>query len=153
MSGKFAACLRQGQMYERKAVKLFTHDSVRFPKGCFKEYDFELTRGDTKIKVEVKSDRLTQKTGNLCIEWECNKKPSGLTATTADYWVYYAINDNKEDDVYMFPIDDLRELAPKYRSVAGGDEWRSRMYLVPKTKVIKYLVLNDDIERMNEHNK
>jgi hypothetical protein len=132
--------LAQGNAFERKAAELFDYDTVEFMKGRFKEYDFVLTKNEQRVHVEVKSDNLTQRTGNLCIEFECNKKPSGITATTADYWVYYVVNKNAEDDAYLFPIADLREMAPKYRAISGGDGYRARMYLMPRTKAIKYLV-------------
>ena len=149
----FRECLAQGNAFERKAAELFVYDTVEFMKGKFKEYDFVFTRNERRVCVEVKSDNLTQRTGNLCIEFECNNKPSGITATTADYWVYYVINKNAEDDVYMFPIADLREMAPKYRAVKGGDGWRARMYLLPRTKAIKYLVNPDDAKMIIAQNK
>ncbi len=39
-------------------------------------------------KVEVKTDRMTHKTGNVFIEYESRGKPSGIATTDADYWVY-----------------------------------------------------------------
>lgn len=39
-------------------------------------------------KVEVKTDRLTEKTGNVYIEYESRGKPSGIVTSEADYWVY-----------------------------------------------------------------
>ena len=39
-------------------------------------------------KFEVKTDRLSAKTGNIYIEYESRGKPSGIKTTQADYWVY-----------------------------------------------------------------
>lgn len=39
-------------------------------------------------KFEVKTDRLSAKTGNIYIEYESRGKPSGIATTQADYWVY-----------------------------------------------------------------
>ena len=39
-------------------------------------------------KIEVKTDRLTEKTGNVYIEYESRGKPSGIATSEADYWVY-----------------------------------------------------------------
>jgi ribosomal protein S4E len=39
-------------------------------------------------KFEVKTDRLSVKTGNIYIEYESRGKPSGIATTQADYWVY-----------------------------------------------------------------
>jgi hypothetical protein len=40
-------------------------------------------------KIEVKTDaRLSKKTGNAYIEYECRGKKSGISTTEADYWVF-----------------------------------------------------------------
>jgi hypothetical protein len=36
--------------------------------------------------IEVKSDRMARKTGNVFIEVESRGKPSGLSTTLADHW-------------------------------------------------------------------
>jgi hypothetical protein len=45
-------------------------------------------------KFEVKTDRLSAKTGNIYIEYESRGKPSGIKTTQADYWVY-KVTENK----------------------------------------------------------
>ena len=39
-------------------------------------------------KVEVKTDAKAQETGNMFIEVYSRNIPSGISTTTADYWVY-----------------------------------------------------------------
>ncbi len=60
-------------------------------------YDLEygIVEGETwfhnvvsNSKFEVKTDRLSAKTGNIYIEYESRGKPSGIKTTQADYWVY-----------------------------------------------------------------
>ncbi len=60
-------------------------------------YDLEygIVEGETwfhnvvsNSKFEVKTDRLSAKTGNIYIEYESRGKPSGIATTQADYWVY-----------------------------------------------------------------
>lgn len=46
----------------------------------------------TDKKIEVKSDRKTEETGNIYIEYESRGKPSGIKTTQADYWVYKVSN-------------------------------------------------------------
>jgi hypothetical protein len=137
----FYGCLAMGQKFEKKALEYFTYDNAYFPKGNFKEYDFIL---DDDIKVEVKSDCLAGKTGNLAIEYKCNDKASGITATTADFWIYfvrYDFNDLENFDVYKIPIKKLRKKCKKYGVIkSGGDNNRARMYLVKKEKFKKYLI-------------
>ena len=126
---KFQNQLSQGQKYEKKCLDYLEYDSVKHMKGYFKEYDLIITKGEEEIKIEVKSDRQASRTGNLAIEYECNKKGSGITTTEADYWIYFIVHPDR-DEVYKIPLDDLRELVKDCRKVSGGDGLRSRLYLL-----------------------
>jgi len=46
------------------------------------------------IKIEVKTDRVSAKTGNLFIEFESNNIPSGISVIESNFYVYYIINNN-----------------------------------------------------------
>jgi hypothetical protein len=147
---KFDKTLAQGKIYEHKAVKLFDYDTVEMKEGYFKEYDFSYTKDDKKYYVEVKSDRLSSRTGNLCIEYAYNLKASGITATTADYWVYYSLfpkttllSEIVKEEIYKIPVKELKPLLKGCRDVRGGDGRRSAMFLLPKKKVKQYLVNED----------
>jgi hypothetical protein len=129
--------LKFGQKYEKLSLEYFEYKKVDFPKGKFKPYDFIL---DDNIKVEVKSDRLGYKTGNIAIEYYCGDKESGITSTEANYWMYFIIYPDKVD-CYKFPISDLRELIKDCRKVRGGDGWRSHMRLLPISKCSDYLTV------------
>ena len=84
-------------------------------------------------KVEVKTDRLTEKTGNVYIEYESRGKPSGIVTSQADYWVYKvsegrAISIEKEELKRK-----LRELVKNKKArmgVKGGDNNTSLGILV-----------------------
>ena len=43
--------------------------------------------------AEVKTDAKAASTGNVAIEIACNGKPSGLTVSAADFWVFVVGND------------------------------------------------------------
>lgn len=97
--------------------------------GKFKEYDMIC---DDKIKYEVKSDRLSIKTGNLAIEYMCNNKESGITSTQSDYYGYFIIKNSDEYDLYIIPTEYIKNKIKNKeykRTVKGGDGWRSHMYL------------------------
>ena len=136
---KFQNQLSQGRRYEKKCLEYLEYDSVKHMKGYFKEYDLIFTKDDEKIKIEVKSDRQASKTGNLAIEYECNKKGSGITTTEADYWIYFIVHPDR-DECYKIPIEDLRDLVKTCIKVSGGDGMRSRLYLLNKSKIQNYLV-------------
>ncbi len=137
----FEQCLKVGQEFEKKALNFFKYEKVFFPQGKHSEYDFIL---DDDIKIEVKSDCLSGQTGNLCIEFENRKKPSGIEKTTADFWIYfvrYSYTDKNDFDVYKIPTKKIKKRCKKYgRIVSGGDGGNSKMFLINKSKFKKYLI-------------
>ena len=111
--------------------------------GYFKEYDLIITKDNVDTKIEVKSDRQASFTGNMAIEYECNNKPSGLTSTTADYWLYFVVHKDK-DECYKIPTDELKELVKDCRKVRGGDDYKSRMYLLKINNCGKYQIYKNN---------
>ena len=132
----FTNDLKLGKEYELKALKLFEYKSYVQSEGINKLYDLAInTINDDTIYVEVKSDRLAINTGNIVIEFECNKKPSGINATTAHYYVYFIIGSNT---VYKIETNTLKEICKECRTVKGGDGYRSNMYIVPMKNLDNY---------------
>ena len=138
---KFQKDLSTGHFYEERSLLYLDYDEHKFIEGYFKEYDLEIIKDGKTIKIEVKSDKRASRTGNLAIEYECNDKPSGITSSTADYWIYFIVFEDHEE-VYKVPLDKLRKIAKKCHKVSGGDNNLSRMYLVPKVKLCDYLINN-----------
>lgn len=87
-------------------------------------------------KVEVKSDRLARKTGNVFVEFESRGKESGIITTTADWWVI----ELGEDVFIIMPTSRLREITNnKLKSrgyVRGGDGGTSKGVLIPIFEVL-----------------
>tara|TARA_R100001198_G_scaffold91209_1_gene69188 strand:+ start:319 stop:729 length:411 start_codon:yes stop_codon:yes gene_type:complete len=109
-----------------------------------KKFDLDLKYGQVKEKIvadmlqdkkiEVKSERgMWLQTGNIAIEYESYGKPSGINATTSDYWFH---NLCIEDEVYatlVFKTDTLRKIVKQTenkKTVSGGDHNASKMYLM-----------------------
>jgi len=59
----------------------------------------------TGKKVEVKSDRRTAETGNVYIEYWSRGKPSGISTSQADYYVYKVA----EDTAVLISTDQLKK--------------------------------------------
>ena len=93
----------------------------------------------TGKKIEVKSERDTwMKTGNICIEYECWNKPSGIRATESDYWFHNLCVGDNEFCTLVFKTDVLRTIVDKldtFKTVSGGDHNASRMFLVNLQKL------------------
>lgn len=127
----FRADLELGESYQRKFLELIEYDSCGMSKGCFKPYDVWIEYAGERTTFEVKTDRMTARTGNIVVEFECSGKPSGITATEADYWVYFIHNTGIW---YLIPTEEIKSriAGKKYsRTVKGGDGWRSNMYVFP----------------------
>jgi hypothetical protein len=84
-------------------------------------------------KFEVKTDRLSAKTGNIYIEYESRGKPSGIKTTQADYWVYKVT----ETKAIVIKTDELKEIVRQLiidkkaiPNVRGGDNNTSLGVLV-----------------------
>lgn len=114
-----------------------------------KKFDLDLQYGQVREKmvaemlqnkkIEVKSERgMWMKTGNIAIEFESYGKPSGIKATESDYWFH---NLCVEDEVFatlVFKTDNLRKIISQLdyvKTVKGGDNWASKMYLLNLQKL------------------
>lgn len=140
---KFKKDLAQGKKYELESLNYLDYDTYEMKEGYFKEYDLIITKDNVDTKIEVKSDRQASFTGNMAIEYECNNKPSGLTSTTADYWLYFVVHKDK-DECYKIPTDELKELVKDCRKVRGGDDYKSRMYLLKINNCGKYQIYKNN---------
>jgi len=114
-----------------------------------KKFDLDLAYGKVREqqvaemlqekKIEVKSERdRWQTTGNIAIEYQSYGKPSGIEATEADYWFH---NLCIGDDIFATLVFDtavLKKIIDKLdnvKSVSGGDNNASRMYLLNLKKL------------------
>lgn len=120
---------------------------------CIKGWDIDLEFGmqgeklveellKTKSKVEVKTDRLADRTGNVAVEYSYKGFPSGIATTEADVWAF-VLHDGQV--IIFIDTDRLKKLARKYfklkKNVKGGDDNQSLMILIPieeLTKPIEY---------------
>ena len=132
-----------------------------------KKFDLDLEYGtirEQKIadmltgkKIEVKSERgMWMKTGNICIEYESWRKPSGIRATEADYWFHNLCVGDNEFCTLVFKTDVLKTIVDKldtFRSVSGGDHKASKMFLVNLQKLFSSDVIKAFKDSENEKEK
>ena len=114
-----------------------------------KKFDIDLEYGKVREqmvadmlqdkKIEVKSERdVWQKTGNIAIEYECYGKPSGINATESDYWFHNLCIGDETFATIVFDTNSLKRIIANLdskRSVSGGDNNASRMYLLNLQKL------------------
>jgi|TARA_R110000796_G_scaffold173527_1_gene290499 hypothetical protein len=108
------------------------------------KYDLQLgIKGESLVakmlsnkKIEVKTDLKANETGNVFIEYESRKKPSGLSTTEAEWFCFVLSNEN----IIFVETKRLKEICRIFfktrRDVLGGDKNTSKGILLP----INYLV-------------
>jgi hypothetical protein len=91
-----------------------------------------ITKEGKKSFIEVKSEKLASKTGNICIEYFCRGKPSGISVSIAQYYFIYVVKNDKEYRVFKIPTIELKYLIKNklyIRECNGGDDMASKLYL------------------------
>ena len=124
------AVTKMTQFYDTKQVGEFGEDS---------RWDFIMTstRGARDKTFEMKSDSKTHETGNVIIEYESRGKPSGISTSKSDYYLY-EVEKPDSSDYYLIPTEKIRELIKNHmksqfyvRTVVGGDVGsQTKMYLI-----------------------
>ena len=111
-NNKFDIDIKYGQIRENKVREMFS-----------------------KCQIEVKSERSWwKKTGNIAIEYEYRGKPSGIYATTSDYWFHRLEGDRDEFCTLVFKTSILKGIVDKYKDKLTknvGDNKASKCVLNP----------------------
>jgi hypothetical protein len=85
--------------------------------------------------IEVKTDYLAAKTGNIAVEFYSRGWPSGIAVTKAKHWAFVI----PDKGVFIIETDRLKTLARKYyklkRIKFGGDNNSSHLVLIPITEL------------------
>ena len=137
---KFNSDLKFGQIYEKEFINIMGFKSYEHEtKKAIKEYDIIVKHNGSETKYEIKADRLSYKTGNLCIEIANSGRPSGITSTKSDYWGYFVIKPYGYD-LYLIPTEELKEMInpKKYKVIRGGDGKNSESILIPISHLEKF---------------
>ena len=128
--------LGRGKKIEEKHLAIIqkTYPDAYMIDGYCKEWDIYIP--SEKFGIEVKSDKMSQQTGNIVVEIKFNGKPSALSTTKAKYWIF----DTGVDTIYV-GVDDLKELVNKSKDrlrtfTAKGDMHPKDAYLI-KQKYIE----------------
>ena len=130
--------LSRGEAIEQE---LLNKIQLKYPnaykvEGYFKDYDLYVP--EINKSIEVKSDEKSKYTGNIVVEIEFNNKPSALSTTKADYWVWW--------DGYSYTwffTDDIKRCIEEtnqrlHTFIGRGDTKEKRAYLIKKKTLFKY---------------
>jgi hypothetical protein len=121
-----------GQNFELELINILKPTQYKISKGCFKPYDIKICEGSKTLYYEVKSDRYTHTTGNVCIEYLCSNQPSGIQTTISNFYAYFVVKPDDKYDLYIIPTDYIIDLINKkkyHKNISGGDNYRAKFYL------------------------
>lgn len=143
---KFYSDLKNGQSYELKLLNHISHIKYIQSQGNFKEYDLKIYHKPKRYNTyEVKADKQINIYGNICIEYECRNKPSGISTSTARYWALFECKDALYT-LYIIPSKIIREYIEKKkykRDCKGGDDYASKLYLFDKNLFKDYIIFSN----------
>ena len=104
------------------------------------KYENELQKA-VEGKVECKTDRICQKTGNVFIEIESRGKPSGIKTTKSKYYAICLWLEQRELQTWvLIPTKILKKLMKSFPIKHGGDNWTSRGHIIPKEKLLDLII-------------
>jgi uncharacterized MAPEG superfamily protein len=111
-----------------------------------KLYDFMLWTDDGKKTFEVKTDMFEVYNGitnNMIIETKCSGKLSGISATKADYFIYYYPHWQMfyfiETDKLRVLMNERGDLFRKLKTM--GDDGRATGYIANRFAVMPYFTI------------
>lgn len=143
---KFYKDLQTGLFYETELMKHIKHKSYEQSQGNFKEYDLKVYKKNGSTSTyEVKADKMINITGNICIEYMCRNKPSGISTSTAKYWTIFECKDMNYT-IYKIPRKFLIyciENKKYFKDCNGGDNMASKLYLFKKDLFKDYIIYSN----------
>lgn len=138
----FSADLDYGNRIQQKVLEEYYPYPYREMQGNFKDWDVIVFRNNEIQTFEFKADRRAAQTGNLAIETLCNKKPSGISATKADYWIHCVCDGDTVLEVYEIPVKTLSDMVcwGAYECIRDCDNGKNVMYIFKKEKFAQWRV-------------
>lgn len=115
------ACERELERYLQSNYD----DVILAPDNVALAWDLKVPSQD--LVFEVKLDRYAGvKSSNIAVEVSCRNKPSGLSVSEANWWVYFI-----QDKALTIRVEDLRALIAGKRTIFGGDDKATELVLLP----------------------
>ena len=139
----FESDLKEGEDGEKIIALFLSLQGLPFL-GYNKDYRYDLRHyspsKDQELLFEVKTDDYCSDdsdTGNIAVEIKYKGKPSGISTTYAQWFVYYYKHISK-DNIWMIQVDNLKSLIKEnindIKFVHGGDNNDSYIALIPRNK-------------------
>ena len=117
------------------------------------KYDLEVGKEGERIvadlfkntNIEVKRDFWVGRTGNIAVEFQSRKKPSGILTTEADYWVFVFSAEYEDKLMLVVETEKLKKVT-KVFAIRGlikemGDNNSSLAVLIPIKELSKFATI------------
>lgn len=131
---RFHLDIKDGAKAEQMVLEFFKRNFPQAHQVKGKESRWDILIPELNgLSIEVKNDLYFAKSGNLAFETHrLSGELSGLGATKANFWVHIL-----GGDMYIMPTSELKSYIANgnFRSVWGGDNKATSMFLVPFTKI------------------
>lgn len=106
------------------------------------KFDLKFLKNNEEITYEIKTDVFcspTRDTGNICIEYQCRGKASGISVTEAKWFVTYFKHFNQ---LWFIRTEDLKKLISEnnFRTFSQGGDINSNTcgYLINRENYKEY---------------
>ncbi len=129
--------LQKGEIAEDAVMRLFQSEGfVVYKPDTFHGVDLLVQSGDEVLKLEIKNDVSWSKTGNIAIEFynPRKKKPSGISASDADFWVFYL-----SSAIWIIPREKLLSYIqshPPLKTVSYAGDGNASVYLYKSADIL-----------------
>lgn len=142
MQNTFFEDLKFGEKYQEKLLDYIIFDEAEIIDSNipFFDYDVKIKNGNIEKTYEVKSCRISYYSRHIFIEHSHNNNPSGIFKTKADFYAYFVIINENEQDLYIISTNVLKKLFEngKYKSINCGYKKLSKCMLIPLKEIEIY---------------
>lgn len=105
-----------------------------------KNFDFLIENDSKEIPIEVKEDVRVKDTGNVLIEFESRGKPSGISTSKSEQWVF-RLHSNTGVDSFLFNTADIKLAIKnkKYTQIRQmyHTDSKNKLYFFKKQELLK----------------
>jgi hypothetical protein len=150
-----------GKQGEKLVEKIFQKNNVEFnlntDKEKLKDYDALSKIGKKKFTIEIKFDWLSQKTGNLAIEYFNSAKgeKSGIDGTKADIWIHIIL-DQDNPTAWATSVKKLKDFIKNnkpWKVVERAGDGNASLYLYNDMKILEAIFSRIDMINEDEFKK
>lgn len=136
----FKQDLEFGNKWEDIFLSHIDYDEFeKAPAEKFTLWDIKTIKNGITTTWEIKTDRRSHLTKNVCIEFESYGSKSGIQTSKANNWVYISLDDLGGYDIYIIPRKQLIKMCNNQEYKRIGKTINSNFFLFDIDLFKKYL--------------